>query len=147
MARVSARAPRRVLAPELTVAVFDRDGLPKPDYREIFLRLQKVADDYYVGAVRTGVHAFIEHTGIMAEHLTLLKQAAAAGLQAEHINVHGSERQPMHGFQAQYLGEKFACIFAPYFTPETFDVFVAEMRKGIVVKKAAVRPHGRRVAK
>lgn len=29
----------------------------------------------------------------------------------------------MAGHHAQYLGEKFGCIFAPYFTPETWAVF------------------------
>jgi len=109
----------------------DRDGFPKPDYEKMIGSLQEIANSHYRESVQSGIHAFIEHTGIMNEHLKLLRDAARAGLQVEHVNVHGSERFPMAAHQAAYIGEKFACIFAPYFTKETFEVFAEEIRKEV----------------
>jgi len=91
--------------------------------KEKLTRLKGISNAFYDAARAAGVHSFIEHTGLMNEHLNLLRLAAVAGVDPEFVSRHGSAVVPMAGHHAQYLGEKFACIFSPFFTEETWAVF------------------------
>lgn len=89
--------------------------------------MQQASDEFYRAAVKIGVHAFIEHAGLMNEHIKVLERLAAAGVDITFVNVHcggvptDSQMQSYHG---AYLGEKFACIFSPVMTPEGWKEFV-----------------------
>ena len=95
--------------------------------------LDNLSNDFYRVAIKTGTHAIIEHTGLMVEHIKMLRLAVENGVDPEHINVHGSSRLGMEPHSAQYLAEKFACIYAPFFTPETWGIFCRQVEKEIHV--------------
>lgn len=86
--------------------------------------LQRISDRYYYAARKAHVHHFIEHAGLMNEHLKVMRDAAANGIDIHTLNVHNSGRFPMELYQAQYLAEKFSCMFTPYFDEASWRAFV-----------------------
>ena len=99
--------------------------------KEKLARLEAIANTFYAASAMAGVHSFIEHTGLMNEHIKLLRLAAAAGIDPEFVSRHGGQGVPMAGYHAQYLGEKFGCMFAPFFTKETWQIFCRVVEKEI----------------
>jgi hypothetical protein len=91
--------------------------------------LEHINGLYYERTQRVGIHSFIEHTGLMIEHLKLLRLALKAGIDPEHVN--GFQGIVMPGSTARYIGERFAYIFAPFFTLETWQEFCDEVSKKI----------------
>ncbi len=69
--------------------------------------------DYYRAAQQLGIHTFIEHTGFMNEHLKILRKAVNAGIDIEMLNNHNDTVVKVEPYEADYLAEKFACMFAP----------------------------------
>lgn len=78
--------------------------------------MHAASDAFYKHAVRVGNHAFIEFTGFMNEYIKLCEDALARGVDFTRANVHsGAELVPMQTYHADYIGEKFGCIFASSF--------------------------------
>ncbi len=70
---------------------------------------------FYQAAVHTGVHAFIEFTGLMNEFINVCEQTAREGKDFTQANAHCGQTLNMQTYQAQYLAEKLECIFGSTF--------------------------------
>lgn len=98
--------------------------IPDAPQPEAIAKLELLRDSFYNVAVSIGVHAFIEHAGIMNEHIALLRRAREAGVEPYATNKHcGSSGVEMASHQATYIAEKFACIFGPFLSRETWNAF------------------------
>lgn len=89
--------------------------------------MKHVSSAFYLGARAAGVHPFIEFTGLMNEWLQLCRAALDAGIDFTEISVHSSPKDglPIQSFHAQYLGEKFGCIFVQWLRePEMLGKFL-----------------------
>jgi hypothetical protein len=86
------------------------------ELQEMIAKMQSASSVFYSMAVRSGNHAFIEFTGFMNEYINLCQAALAEGRDFTEANVHvGQPLFPMRPHHANYLGEKFGCIFASSF--------------------------------
>lgn len=72
--------------------------------------MEKASRAFYAAAVQTGVHGFIEFTGLMNEYIAMLR--ATPG-ELWEVNKHTGTGPKMYGHHAEYLGEKFGCIYGP----------------------------------
>lgn len=70
--------------------------------------MNSVSDLFYLGAIRTNCHPFIEFTGLMNEYIKISRQAAGAG-----IDFTQAVPLPMQDFEALYLAKKLNCILGP----------------------------------
>ena len=90
--------------------------LPGATYTEAELdamlsRMQTASDTFYVLAIQTGCHNFIEFCGLMNEYIKVCRQSCDAGLDFTRANVHAGGALLVHDYNMQYMAEKFACIF------------------------------------
>lgn len=92
-------------------------GKHTPEERQRMLDgMKELASTFYAVATRIGVHSFIEFTGFMNEYLRLCAEAHKKGHDFTTANVHsGQALFAMEPYHAQYLGEKFGCIFESSF--------------------------------
>lgn len=98
--------------------------------------LRSLADGFYRRAAQIGVHSFIEHTGLMNEHIKVLQRAIAEGHDPRAINVHCTHLPTkMKSYEGNYLAEKFCCIFLPILGREGWDAFKAHV-------EGELREHG-----
>jgi hypothetical protein len=75
-------------------------------------RMTEICESFYLAAVATGCHAFIEFTGLLGEFLQVCRDAEEAGNKTwMSQNVHGGEHMPMAPYRLGYLREKLACIY------------------------------------
>lgn len=76
--------------------------------------------DFYKWGVALGHHQWLEHAGLMTEHLRLLRQLHAEG------HCIWENTPDATDYSVRYLGEKVNCMFGGIFErqPELFDVFV-----------------------
>lgn len=75
-------------------------------------RMAEICESFYLAAVATDVHAFIEFTGLLGEFLNLCKDAEQSGCRTwMGANVHGGENLPMRPYRLGYLREKLSCIY------------------------------------
>lgn len=110
-------ASEEVLTPERTEAL-----------RKVICDMNAVASIFYGLAARTNCHTFIEFTGFMTEYIKLCEDTLDAGYDFTAITAHSDTPSPapFPEFRAEYLGEKFGCIFLPWFKahPEMFPIFL-----------------------
>jgi hypothetical protein len=90
---------------------------------------------FYSTSVLLGVHPFIEMTGFMNEYINICEQALKQGIDFTDTSIHTGGELPIQPYQANYLGEKFGCIFATTFqnNPKLLEEFL----KGASLKKAS----------
>jgi hypothetical protein len=74
-------------------------------------RMTLAAHHFYLEAVRTDCHAFLELTGIMNEYIEACKAALAQGIDFREVNGHHSQRMHLESYQLDYFNEKLNCIF------------------------------------
>lgn len=87
------------------------------DERAAMLRgMRAVSDNFYAGAVRVGVHAFIEFCGLMNEFIKLCTEAHEKGIDFTMANVHADQHLPFQPHHIAYLNEKLECIYGMRFT-------------------------------
>lgn len=99
----------------------------KEERRQQLNKMQAASDQFYRHAVSIGIHPFIEFTGLMNEYIKLCRDALEKGIDFTASDVHSfSEALPLASFQAEYLGEKFGCIFARTFAerPKELKLFL-----------------------
>lgn len=99
----------------------------KPEEQAVALKdARALSDSFYAAATRLGMHAIIEHTGLINEHLKMLQRAHDAGCDLLYANKHSAEAMPpMPKHEAEYLAEKFMCMFAPFFDDAAWAAFLA----------------------
>lgn len=83
---------------------------------EAMLQSMTVASGlFYLRAISTECHPFVEFTGLMNEYIKLCQDALARGIDFTESSTHTGAALPIANFRAAYLGEKFDCIFGPSF--------------------------------
>jgi hypothetical protein len=86
----------------------------KQELLEKLALMQTVSNMYYRSCQQVGIHTFIEHTGFINEHLKILTRALVdEDVNIAHLNNHGETTLRVMPYEADYLAEKFACMFAP----------------------------------
>lgn len=78
-------------------------------------RMRQASNGFYGAAVRTGVHTFIEFTGLINEFIVLCEAAEAAGnvswlMSSTHLP---DNALPLEEHHVDYLAEKLDCIYGP----------------------------------
>lgn len=98
---------------------------------------------FYALACRAENHAFIEFTGLLNEYLKLCELAHREGRDFTRANVHTGAPLVLEAKEhdAEYLGEKFGCVFETTFAgrPELIDAFC---RRAFGVERGAPAPIG-----
>ena len=74
-------------------------------------RMRRAADNFYVEAIRTDCHAFIEFTGLLREYCKVCQENLARGIDFRELNAHTSQRMQLQPHQIDYFNEKLNCIF------------------------------------
>jgi len=75
------------------------------------------SNEFYLAAVRSRNHPFIEFTGLINEYIMLCEAAHAQGQDFTQANIHSGQALPMQAHNVAYLGEKLGCIYGPALTP------------------------------
>ena len=98
---------------------------------EVLNRMQAVSNAFYREAIHVGNHPFIEFCGFMNEYIKMAQAAHSSGQDFTEATEHNGIPLPMAAYNAEYLGEKFACIFGPTFraNPEMWEVFQRQVMK------------------
>lgn len=110
-----------------------------PVYRaELEQQIKKMEDAtsvFYVMAQQAGVHTFIEFCGFMNEYIQLCRDALKADIDFSRISTHtgGGSQLPFLHYRVNYLGEKFGCIFEPWFAANPKAVIPFFRSAGIVI--------------
>lgn len=75
-------------------------------------------------------HAFLEFCGLMSKYADLCRVAAAAGVDFRFTNTHSGAALPMETHHVEYLAEKLACIYGPFFEqhPELVDLLADKLK-------------------
>lgn len=83
-------------------------------------QMRQAVRAFYLDAVSIGQHQWVEHAGLMNEHLTMLVALYESG------GCIWENTPPMALRHARYLGEKINCMFGECFAkyPEAFEAFV-----------------------
>lgn len=84
-------------------------------------QMEHAADVFYAHAQRANFHQFLEFTGFLREYTKMCRRLMERGVDfASDIG----ELQP---YEADYIGEKFGCIFSPllYRSPGAYRAFLA----------------------
>ena len=82
------------------------------DERAVSLhRMHAASKAFYMAAVHTGCHPFIEFTGLMNEYIKVCERAHKEGLDFTNCNKHSGHHLPMKSFEVAYVNEKLECIF------------------------------------
>lgn len=94
---------------------------------EAIAEMKAAAARFYAAAVRIGQHQFIEHAGLMNEHIKLLERVAS-----EPGGCVWESTPQVATYEARYLGEKVHCIYGEAFerNPEAFAAFVRAVSEG-----------------
>ncbi len=72
--------------------------------------MEAAARAFYRMAQMADFHQFLEHAGIMNEHVKICRAAAAQG-----IDFATTAKLPIQTYEAAYIGEKVGCIFGESF--------------------------------
>lgn len=93
------------------LAQFDmkRDEVPR---KQKLREMEQLSSLFYQGAVKIGVHAFIEFTGLMNEFIKVCRDMETAGNGAwDQANTHSDSPLKLKPHHVQYLAEKLDCIY------------------------------------
>jgi hypothetical protein len=92
--------------------------------REVLAAMREAANAFYRSAIKIGHHQWIEHAGLMQEHLRMLLDLHLGG------GCIWENTPELTAYAASYLGEKVNCIFGESFrkNPEVFEAFVRAAR-------------------
>jgi hypothetical protein len=125
----------------------DETVLPGHSYtlgemRATIAKMREINAQFYglcfVGGIGGSCHAFIEFAGLQAKFIDMCQAALDAGIEFSFANQHAQTSWPIELHHAEYLGEKFHCIygFALGPNPELRKVFI-ESGLGKVEEPAA----------
>lgn len=114
-------------------SVMREDMYSKEERTEMLVKMRRASAIFYGLAVQTHCHSFIEFTGFMNEFIKLCEAAEEKGIDWTMSNVHvQGSHFPMKPHHAEYLGEKFGCIFAGTLGSDDklMDAFIAAVKRG-----------------
>lgn len=103
----------------------------KIEQLQALAEMQNLSNDYYRRAQAIGIHTFIEHAGFINEHIKILSRALIDhDVDIAMLNNHTGGSIQVHDYEAAYLAEKFACMFAPIFKSRAaWKAFVKEAER------------------
>lgn len=85
------------------------------EMRAFIATMRAVNERFYWDCFRSGVgtncHAFIEFAGLQGKFIDMCQAALDAGVEFPFANQHSGAPWPMETHHAEYLGEKFHCIY------------------------------------
>lgn len=101
------------------------DEQRKVELQQALKKMRAVSDQFYRGAVHTGVHPFIEFCGFMNEYISVCQRSLEKGIDFAQASAHSGLALDMASHHALYLAEKFDCIFGPTLraNPDHRDAF------------------------
>ena len=73
--------------------------------------MDAVANQFYMLAIATECHAYIEFTGLLREYCKVCRENLARGIDFRELNGHHSQRMEIQPHEIHYLKEKLNCIF------------------------------------
>jgi hypothetical protein len=74
-------------------------------------RMWLAASQFYLAAVNTDCHAFIEFMGLLREYCKVCQENLARGIDFRELNGHTSQRMELQFHEIDYFNEKLYCIF------------------------------------
>jgi hypothetical protein len=89
-------------------------GYTDDELKDMIAKMRDVSSRFYPAAAATGVHAFIEFTGLMNEFIKICEQSLAAEVDFATSNTHSGKSLVVHPYNAAYIVEKLDCIFGPF---------------------------------
>jgi hypothetical protein len=101
------------------------------EMRETIKRMRQLNETFYWAMFQQDMggrcHAFVEFAGLQAKFIDMCEAALNQGIEFPLANQHSGQPWPLDVHHAEYLGEKFACIygFAIGSRPELRRVFIA----------------------
>lgn len=103
----------------------------KAELLTMIKKMEAASNDFYRAATQTGVHSFIEFTGIMNEYIKVCQHALAKGIDFSMANSHNTTVLPMERYHLNYLGEKVNCIYGNALRqPDNLPVFIDAIKHG-----------------
>jgi hypothetical protein len=105
-------------------------GYTLGEMRAFIATMRKVNDEFYWlcfhAGIGSSVHAYIEFAGLQSKFIDLCQAALDEGIEFPFANQHAKTPWPMEPHHAEYLGEKFHCIygFAIGANPVLREVFI-----------------------
>jgi hypothetical protein len=111
------------------------ERMTRAEEREAAIRkMRRASRQFYLAAVGTNVHAFIEFTGLINEYISMCQEAHEREIDFLSANTHSGEALPFFPRNAAYLGEKLDCIYGPAMVD-------TEVRQSFI-RAFLVRKHG-----
>lgn len=98
--------------------VIDQETLSpdrKQELIEICEKMRSVSNDFYMQAIHTGNHAFIEFCGLMNEYINACRDSINKDIDFTQANIHTGVALPLAPHQIEYIREKFNCIYGESF--------------------------------
>jgi hypothetical protein len=92
----------------------------KQELEATLKQMDTAAQIFYAAAQKTDFHQFLEFTGFMREYTKVCAELLKRGVDFTE------ETGELKGYEAQYIGEKFGCIFTPLLhkSPGGFKAFL-----------------------
>jgi hypothetical protein len=122
--------------------VADDQWYTREEMEAMLRKMEAASLQFYEAARRTGCHPFIEFTGFMNEYIKICRDSLNQGVEFPRSNTHTGLALPMKPHQAEYIAEKFDCIFGPSFRthPQLKQIFDRHLMGHVEVEKAVPRP-------
>jgi hypothetical protein len=105
----------------------NKEGAPR-DGAGMLSRARDLASSYYPLGVQTGVHAMIEWCGVMGEHVKMMEDAFAQGIEPNNIDQHSGVTVKAKPYRVAYICEKIGCQLKPFIKADA-DLWKREINK------------------
>lgn len=83
------------------------------EQRELIGKMRAANNSIYLLLQAAGVHAFIEHCGLLSKFIDIAERSMQAGIDFTQSNTHSEGSLAMEGHDMEYLAEKLDCIYGP----------------------------------
>lgn len=100
----------------------------RKELQETITKMQSISSLFYRLAIQCGNHAFIEFCGLMNEYINMCQTTLDSGKDFTMCNVHTGQGLVIEEYQADYLGEKFSCIFTGSLKGDLLKIFLARLQ-------------------
>lgn len=92
--------------------------------------MQQASNNFYLAAVRTNKHQFVEFNGLLVKYIEILRKQFMAG-----EDIIEEEKVPMDFGDALYIGEKLCCIFGETLMsdPKVRGAFLTKLFPGAAI--------------
>lgn len=101
----------------------------REELKETLQQMQKLSDDFYLRTIQLYCHPFIEFTGFLNQYIQMCRRTLESGVDFTELNGHSGRGLAMDEIDADYIFEKFNCIFGPSMqkVPNIVDIFTKSL--------------------